>query len=180
MTEAFGKNTFYYITAIILFILLKIIYIYADTRDIIILLKPVDTLIQFTTNASSTFIPEKGYYFSKVEILIDKSCSGFNFMLLCFLMLFFSALKYFNRHFWKIMLLILTFVGSFFLTILVNTSRIIVSIKVHAMMEYFPMIVGKNILHQSIGIIIYLTFLILFYNLFNKLLKKNYPNEKLT
>jgi hypothetical protein len=39
------------------------------------------------TGSHSVYISDKGYYHDNLNILIEKSCSGFNFLLLCFCML---------------------------------------------------------------------------------------------
>lgn len=166
--------------AIVIFILLKFYYTIADNEDLILLLAPTSKIISLVTNTSSEFLLDSGYFFEKLNIVIDKSCSGFNFLILCFIMLTFSGIKFFKSRNKKILLMLILLFTSYFLTIFVNTSRIMFSVFSR---NYGANFIDNQIdwLHQAEGTFIYLSFLIIIYLAFNLVIKKiTHSNEKLT
>lgn len=154
------KNIVYYLTAIGLFILLKFVFVNADNNDLTFLLSPTNTIVELLTGSQSVFVQENGYFYKQLNIFIDKSCSGFNFWLLCFIMLTFLSIKYFDSNKGKTLALILSFISAYFITILVNSSRIFASVIIQN--QYYSFF-KQSIVHESIGIVINLTFLILIY-----------------
>ena len=125
---ASNKNFLYYLSAIAIFLLLKTVYPYAENDDLFFILSPVNRLLEFLTNSESQYYSDSGYYYQTLNILIEKSCSGFNFLMLCFLMLAFQLAGYFNKNNFKYLLLPFALFLSYILTIFTNTSRIILSI----------------------------------------------------
>jgi len=164
-----GKNILYYLAAILIFVLFKLGYTVANNNELIFLLKPTDTFVGFILHSNSQYILESGYYHEKLNILIDKSCSGFNFWVLCFLMLTFTSLKFLNRRIYKILILPALLLFTYLLTIFVNTSRILFSIYFQNLQTVST---NKDFswLHQAEGVFIYLSFLILIYLGFEYLL----------
>ena len=175
-----NKNIPYYLTTIGLFILLKFGYTIADNDNLIFLLKPTEKIVGFLTSSHSFYLSDKGYYLVNLNILIEKSCSGFNFMLLCFCMLTFLLLKYADKIFFKYLIIPFSLVVSYLLTILVNTSRIFVSIIMQQQANNFLPDRPHLILHEIVGVITNLTFLILIYIILEKFLTNKYQNAKLT
>lgn len=173
------NNTPYYLTATGLFILLKFGFTLADNDNLIFLLKPTDKLVGILTGSSSVYLAENGYYHDKLNILIDKSCSGFNFWILCFLMFTFLTVKYFEKPLYKTLTIPTALVCAYMLTVFVNTSRIFVSVIVqsHAV-NFLPD--SQHLIHETIGIIINLSFLVLTYYLIEKNLINRRHYEKFT
>lgn len=175
-----NKKIAYYLTTIGFFILLKFIYTLADNDNLIFLLKPTDKIVGLLTGSHSVYFSDKGYFHNSLNILIEKSCSGFNFMLLCFCMLSFLFLKYTNNTTLKPLTILISLILSYFLTIFVNASRIFVSIIMQQQANYFLNSRPHFILHEIVGVTTNLTFLILIYILLEKILTNKYKNEKLT
>ncbi|HTO15654.1 MAG TPA: exosortase K [Edaphocola sp.] len=172
-----NKNIPYYITALGLFILLKFGYTLAENKDLTFLLKPTDKLVGLLTGSHSIYFPESGYYHEHLNIIIDKSCSGFNFWILCFLVFTYLMVKHFDKTLNKILTIPIAIIGAYLLTIFVNASRIFASIVVQTQLKnLLPN--HQHILHEGIGIITNLTFLILAYLLIEKLLNPKQANEK--
>lgn len=164
-----NQNIPYYLTAIGLFISLKFWFTIANTVDLTFLLFPTDKLVGFLTGSSSIYLSNDGYYHDSLDILIDKSCSGFNFWVLGFLIFTYLTVRYFDKPFHKILTIPFVLIGTYLLTIFVNTSRIFVSIIVQNQTKHtFPD--QHSIIHEAIGIVINLTFLILAYILVEKFL----------
>lgn len=156
----------YYLSTIGIFILLKVAYTQADPTDLQFLLYPTSQCIGWVTNTTATFIVDRGYLHENLQILIDKSCAGFNFMVLCFLMLSFLVYEYLKGAKQQVLALPGLLFVAYLLTLFVNSSRILFVIflqrvGIHAL-------VGQATwLHQAEGTFIYLFFLILIYLGFN-------------
>ena len=174
-----NKNIPYYLTAVGLFLLLKFGYTFADNSDLTFLLKPTDKLVVLLTGSHSVYLSDSGYYHKSINIIIDKSCSGFNFWVLCFLIFTYLTVRYFEKHFHKILTVFFVLIGSYLLTIFVNASRIFASIIVQTQTKNI-LLNQQHIIHEAIGIITNLTYLILAYILIEKLLIHKRHNAKFT
>jgi exosortase K len=172
-----SKNVPYYLTAVGLFILLKFAFTLADNEDLFFLLKPTDILVGLLTGSRSVYLQDSGYFHEQLNILIDKSCSGFNFWALCFLLFTYLTVRHFDKTTGKILTIPTSLIGAYLLTLFVNTSRIFVSIIVQGQTNNI-LLNRQPIIHEAIGIITYLSFLILAYLLIDYLLKNRRQNEK--
>ena len=171
-----SKNTFYYVSALILFVTAKFGYSFANNDMATFLTKPTNSVVSFITNRRPTYNSNIGFYYESLNITIDKSCSGFNFWMLLFLLLFFSTLKFIESNKMKVLLLPITLLISYLLTLFVNTSRIVISIFIEKNTS-----LNYHWLHQAEGVFIYLSFLIIIYISLNYLQNKIIKNhEKLT
>lgn len=172
-----NKNIPYYLTAVGLFILLKFGFTLADNNDLTFLLIPTDKLVGLLTGSHSVYLSDSGYFHEHLNIIIDKSCSGFNFWILSFLLFTFLTLKHFGRTLNKILIIPTALIVAYLLTIFVNTSRIFASIVLQTQVKNFFMH-QQHIVHEAIGIVTNLTFLILAYILIEKLLIHKRYNAK--
>jgi exosortase K len=174
-----SKNIPYYLVALGLFILLKFGFTIADNNDLIFLLKPTDAFVGLLTGSQSVYLPDNGYYHEKLNIVIEKSCSGFNFWILSFLVFTYSAVKYFDRPLHKILMIPTALVCAYLLTVFVNASRIFASIVVrNQTINSLPN--QQYLMHESVGIITNLSFLVLVYYLMEKFLKHRRNHAKFT
>jgi len=172
-----NKNIQYYLTAAGLFILLKLGFTFAGNDNLIFLLKPTDKLVGLLTDSQSIYLSGNGYYHDKLNILIEKSCSGFNFWILCFFVFTYLGLKYFDKPLHKILTLPAALISAYLLTIFTNTSRIFASIVVqNQAINILPN--RQYLVHEAVGIITNLLFLILAYYLIEKFLKYRKNHEK--
>ncbi|WP_366893997.1 exosortase K [uncultured Aquimarina sp.] len=169
------KNVPYYILGIFLFLVFKLGFKYANHEDLIFLIKPTDTLISSLTGSTSVYIENEGYYNNHLDILIDKSCAGFNFWVLSFLMIMFLLLKYAKSHLQRIASIPVALLFTFVLTIIVNTSRIYVLIVAQNRLSSL-LSIETTVIHESIGILINLSFLIITYLMLEKIIIK-YKNH---
>jgi exosortase K len=158
------KNNHKYIFVIILFIGLKLLFSKASTIDLVFLLKPTDTLVSLISSSSGIWT-ENGYFHQDLNILINKSCSGYNFWLIGFIMLsFLSIQKEFQFSYSIPIILLLTYLFS----ILVNSSRIVILMRLEYTLQQ-NLNLHLNWLHQAGGAFIYLLFLIISYLSFDYL-----------
>ena len=111
------ENTAYYVTAALIFVLLKVGFKLAGDNDVAFLLKPTDKLVGLLTGSRFVFIENAGYFHEKLNIIIGKSCSGYNFLSLSSLVFAWLAVKYFNKPLRKYLNIPIAFVctgGSFY------------------------------------------------------------------
>ncbi|WP_367268551.1 exosortase K [uncultured Pedobacter sp.] len=159
----------YYLFGILLFVCFKLAYITMDAEKLSFILSPTDYFVSKSTNSNSRWIEHLGYYHQDLNITIEKSCSGFNFFSLSFLITYCLSISYLKRFKLKWITLPGSLLFSWILTIFVNTSRISSSIfianSINIPKQYQPLV------HQAEGTFIYLFFLILTYKLINHLLK---------
>lgn len=152
----------YYIIAFALFILLKFIYASANNNDVFFLTKPLDSIISFVLDSESTYYQNTGFYHKAMHITIDKSCSGFNFLLLAFLITYFSSLKILKSNVLKIIGIPLALFMAYVFTLFVNASRILTSILIQNKTN-----LNYSWLHEAQGTFIYVSFLIILYLFIN-------------
>ncbi|TGE14186.1 exosortase K [Hymenobacter elongatus] len=150
------------------FLLLKLSYAQATTTDLLWLLRPTDTLVGAVLGSGSSFEPVRGFVHSGLRITIDKSCSGFNFWLLCSGLLLTVGLRYLGpgkaRSGWWLLALPVLGYG---LTVLVNASRILVAV---GLQRAIPTLARRYAwLHEAEGVLVYLFFLLLIYGGFQLL-----------
>jgi exosortase K len=144
------------------------------------LIAPTNYLIELITSSPAQYAAESGYFHKELNIVIEKSCSGFNFWILCFIMLAFLALNYCSSYKQKILVLPTALFISYILTIFANSSRIILSILGQNAANDFIHPRPHLILHNVIGTFVYLFFLIISYLVLNYILKKKLHNAKFT
>lgn len=157
-----NKNMYNYLVAAGLIILLKIVFTQADNDNLFFLLKPTDRCIGILTGSTSVYLESSGYYHEKLNIVINKSCSGYNFWLICFAMLTFLLLQYADRDIKKLLVIPVALLLGYILTLFVNTSRIFASIIIYNQAKGIQ---GdwQHVIHQTIGITTNLTFLVAAY-----------------
>ncbi len=170
-----GKNTLFYFLAACIFLALRQIAVEADIRFFYFLLKPVAGMLEIFSGAQRIATIEGAFLFSDFNVLIDRSCAGFNFMILSFLMMVCMLIQHSNTITKKIVAFPLSLLAAYLLTILVNMSRILVAILVQHKLAF-----DHPSMHMAIGIFIYLSSLILCYQALHLFLnRQNWSNAKL-
>lgn len=154
---------------------MKFCFTLANNNELTFLLKPTDKLVGLLTGSQSIYLSDSGYFHEHLNIIIDKSCSGFNFWILCFLIFSYLMVKHSNKSISKTLSIPTALIFSYLLTIFVNTSRIFVSIVVMSQTKFLN---NQHIIHEAIGITTNLTFLILSYVLIDKILTHKRYNAK--
>ena len=157
--------------------LMKLWFSFSTTENLLFILKPVNWLVHASIDGSFNIRDDGSYYYPKLNVLIDKSCSGFNFLIICWGAL--SSVLVKTSRGWATNLLGLSkaMLIAYVLTIAVNASRIIISITLlqfSANAEW----VSSPWFHEALGSMIYIISLLLTYLLFLK--KPFYQHAKLT
>jgi exosortase K len=150
-----------------------------ETNNLLFLLYPTNIVLETLLGSTASYSESQGFLYASLNVVVDKSCSGFNFWLIVSSMLAFLGIQHFRGNFKKTITIPVAFIIGFFITILANTSRIYSAIIIqrqtaHTLTEY------QDSIHQSIGIITNLVFLILIYYSTNRLLTQKDRYAKLT
>lgn len=145
-----------------LIFVLKAIYSMTSIAMLKWFLYPMIPIIELFTNHYFQWIDALGFS-SPTGIIIEKSCAGGNFFIICFALLCFKLLKF--QGIAKTFLLII-FLGvcSYFIMIIANTARIISAIKL-ADWEWTHALIDPKTAHLALGSILYI-FTLLFINHF--------------
>lgn len=170
------KDIIYIGVCFVIFACLRFAFSFLDTEMMQFLLMPTNKLIEVIVGSNGEYIDGVGYFHSQLNIVINKSCSGYNFWLIGFLMASFVLIKSQKINF--LLTIPLALVISYMVTILANVSRIAGYILL--MKGKLPQYIDPNDtwLHQMEGIFVYLSFLILFFLTLNYTITKIKENEK--
>ena len=172
-----GKDIPFFTAAVIIFILLKFWFTYAGIDNLSFLITPSDKIFGLITGSQSVYIENSGYYHENFNIIIDKSCSGFNYLIICFLAFVFLFTSHFSIPVYKILVFPLSLFFAWVLTILVNSSRIYLSVIAYEKtINVLPN--HQDLIHQITGITTYLFFLLMTYLIIDKFLKNRKVYEK--
>ncbi len=167
------KNIAYYAVAIVLFVLLKFWFSTLQTDELLFLLAPISKILELSTGELSVYSSEHGFYYDRFNIVIDKSCSGYNYLLICFMVFYFQTVGHVKSTRCKILLVPVSLMLSYVLTIFVNSSRILVLLvsqdKISSLLH-----LDLRIVHEAIGVVTYLLFLIISYLATEKILNKQH------
>lgn len=161
----------FYLAIAGIFMVMKLGYSQCSIDDLRGYLVVVDGLVKLVTNSGSHYLPAQGFYHANLNILINKSCSGFNFFALCFMMLAFMSVRHLRigRH--RITAIAVSLVLAYVLALFVNVARILTSIELQRLGASLHL-AQTGLIHQAEGAFIYLFFLIAIYAVFNSLLTK--------
>lgn len=151
-------NVLFIACVLTLGIILKFLFSAAATEDLLFVLSPVNSLVEVFTSSHSEYLIDEGYLYADLNVVIDKSCAGINFLILCFCITTFSVAQYYKQSVQWILIPV-CFVLAYVLTIGVNSCRIISAITLLNAQENFPWITSPWV-HEAQGSIFYLTFLI--------------------
>jgi exosortase K len=138
---------------------LKVFYSTASVNDLRWVLAPTTFFVGIVTGETFEFESYAGYMNADNSYLIASSCSGMNFLITAFLML--ALVRLWKREAsWA--MIPATLLIAYLTTIVANTVRIAVAIRLHRMSP--DMIwVNPEQLHRFEGIFIYFGFLLLLF-----------------
>ncbi|EDP95503.1 exosortase K [Kordia algicida OT-1] len=136
---------------------LKAIYSVASLAMLKWFMYPMIPLVELFTKNTFTWIPEVGFS-SPAGIIIEKSCAGGNFFIICLAFLCFKLCQFENIKKTILRFLFLT-IGSYFIMIIANTARIISAIKL-ASQEWTHQFVDPKTAHLVLGSILYIFILL--------------------
>jgi exosortase K len=176
--EQGGVNTLFIACVLLIGLILKFLFSTSATEDLLLVLSPVNSVVELFTSSHSVYINDKGYFYADMNVVIDKSCAGINFLILCFCITACSASQYYKQH-TQWLLIPVCLVISYTLTIAVNSCRIISAITLLNAHQDFPWIKSPW-LHEAQGSLFYLTFLIAIFLLIQFVHKTPLKNENVS
>lgn len=181
---AFVKSVILYMVALVIAVGLKYHYSHAHSNDLDWILGPTASLVTHLSGIRFEKTDGEGFVNHPYRVVIAPSCAGVNFLIITFCMAAFLGLNRLRSIRSKILWLGNSAVSAYFLTITINSLRIIFSVYTyHADMHYGWLTPER--LHRIEGIFIYFFFLCLFYLGIDKTIlfltrNKNQEKEKKT
>lgn len=169
------RDYIHYLAVFSIFILLRWAYAKSSLEDLSFILAPTNAIVETLVGSKAVFIEDEGYWYPTLNILIEKSCSGVNYSLICFLMLACLVLKYSRNPIAKGVAIGASLGIAYLLSLLVNGIRIYNSIWV-LNVDFPP--VQHPMFHEAVGIANNLTFLIIIYLLTERILSNQNRNAK--
>lgn len=161
------KNLPFFAFLLLLFVALKYYFSHTNNDELYFLLKPTSTLVSFITGTSAVYTNTIGYHYEQLNIVIEKSCSGYHLCLLLFVSMSFLVIKYHQNLSGKIKYMLLVAASAWLLTILVNAARIWTSIIIQSITHcYWPQ--WQPAIHEVIGVFINLSALLAAYFILDK------------
>lgn len=157
--------------------LMKIGYTFLGVHELNFLLRPVASVVGLITGSPVVHLPGKGYLLPQAGILIDRSCSGMHFWIVCFVVLMMPALKHRLSAGRSLLFLFGTLAGSYVLTIFANSARIRFAVFSQQAGDLMLGVRPHHRIHEASGVLVYLFFLILFYLAVDYLLNKYATHE---
>jgi len=152
----------YYVSIGVLFLFLKYLYTLSSHEDLWFLLSPVNRCIELITGSTSVYRVNEGYMHKGLLIIIDKSCSGFNFWLLSFSLTSITTLGFYPTHQQKLAACLFLSIICYLATVFINISRILIAIVTLQHKDLHPSF-GADWMHEAQGAFVYLLFFILLY-----------------
>ncbi len=170
------RDIIYYIVAGAVFVLLKLVYRHLETADLTFLLAPTTKIVELMTGFKAEFLAKDGFYFASLNVVINKSCSSFNFMLISFLAFAYVSVRETLTLLQKSLALVGSMLLAYLLAVVSNSIRIYTAIKLLPLSQTFSPDY-EGITHEAIGIITNLTLLLLAYFLVERLLQKKQTRQ---
>ncbi len=156
---------------LLLVLSLKAIYSISTLEQLRYFMAPMIPFIELFTQTTFSWVPEVGYS-SPLNIIIEKSCAGGNFFIICFAFLSFKLWKF--RTFLQFSLRILLLgICSYFMMILANTARIVSATKL-VEWEITANYIDPKTAHLALGSILYVLTLLFI----NHFISSKYANAQ--
>ncbi|MTI32397.1 exosortase K [Xanthovirga aplysinae] len=153
-----SQNAPYYLCVLLLVVVFKFYFRHADNDAFLFLLQPTNHIISFIMGSPSIYSNDRGFFHEQLNMVIDKSCSGFTFWNLCYTLILFNLLNNIRTNRKKLVLFPLALLAGYALTVFVNASRILLLL---FLQRYIDISLGW--VHEALGSFIYLSFLIFLY-----------------
>lgn len=151
---------------------------YGSLEDLFFIIKPVVFIVEKATGIKFYYNQSLGFVNQQGNVVINQACAGIRFWMAALSMLGFSFVSKIRglKKQWMMVLAFILF--SYIITVFANASRIIGAIWV------LDFSIGKGpsaerLLHQSIGVLFYWTYLLITYGIFSRLFRKEGDYEKI-
>lgn len=159
--------------ALVCIIITNLWYAEANISQLHWLLAPTSTVLSWLLGEDAIYRSGEGYHFLNANIILGKTCSGFTFLLLMVCILFYHFHRQYRPIYAKLLFLDILISISFPATILVNTSRILVGLVGQQVGSQFLGDQPHLVLHEVIGLFMYIAGLVVAYHLMRWIYKNN-------
>ena len=150
---------------------------YGSLEQLFIILRPVVFMTEKALGISFYYEPGIGFINSELYTVINRTCSGVGFWVTSLCMLGFSFVPQTKNIFKGIYFLFSFLVRTYFMTIVANTSRVIMAIR-FLQLAFKSQGSLERLIHQAIGILVYGVYLCITYFIVLKLFRKEDNYEK--
>ena len=154
-----NKTAVFFSITLIAALVMKWLHMQSDTNDLLFVLFPVQAFVKIALNTYSSY-DASGFHFQELGIVIDKSCSGSNFLILSFCILSITIPYHRYSYIKASALFAIAMVLSYGITLIINLSRIMVSLELLRLKTTLPWITQPWV-HETEGIFIYLSALLI-------------------
>ena len=163
------KNKIKYFIIFIVFILIFLFGKTISNATSFVLLKPYSIICEMFYNDTHVYRQSIGFVEQTGRYAISPSCLGINFVAILFVTITFPFIKDMNIR-KSIKWILISFIGSVFIGFIANNIRILSSVPFSNYSKF-------NLIHSTLGIIIYLFILIACYSYLLK--RKEEKNEEI-
>jgi exosortase K len=140
---------------------LKLLADYGSAKDLDWMLWPLAKTVSLFTGIPFAFDPDLGYVSPTGALILGTTCSGINYMIILLLLSGFSFLQNISPRS-QIIKTLLFVPASWCVSLFVNASRIAISVSLLKYADRFPAITTDKV-HEAIGILYFLSFLLIYY-----------------
>lgn len=145
---------FFYGFTLVLIIGLKLAWRNVPPTEPRVFLSPLVTVLQFLTGTVFSIRPD-GYFSPALGVLITKDCGGMNYFLIAHGLLVYACLRFFQGT-GKVWAYAAFLTGAYGLTLLANTSRVMITIFLGRTGLLPAALTGKP--HLAVGAFVYFFF----------------------
>lgn len=169
--SAIRRDLLYYAPIPVLVFAGKLFYSLSSVQSLLFLLAPVTFLVSAFTGIPFEYYEASGYANLYQGIVIGKSCSGMNYLLLLCSTTMICFLHHFKKPGRKFLFMIAALAASYLVCIYATAARIIVSIPLLSAGDGFWFL-KTDIAHKIVGIVVYLTIFLLYYSAVSYILNR--------
>ncbi len=156
----FSLEFIFALTAFVGVLTLKLWYQTAEVVDLLWILYPTSKLVSLFSGESFLFINGQGFMRADSLVLINKGCSGINFLAISVSLAVYTSLHIKIAPFKKTIILVQSVFVAYCITIAANTSRILGAMSLAPVQDIFSSSKIADKLHMAEGMFVYLFFLI--------------------
>lgn len=156
------QKIFYYLMILFIAVGLKYTYGHSTSDDLVWILGPTASLVEFITGMRFVKEVNIGYVCADRQVAIVPACAGINFMIAAFCMTAMTLIYHTKRKGYLPFCILAAFATTYGFTLGINSLRITLSVYLYRADIYTPLITPERV-HRIAGIMIYFAGLCLLY-----------------
>ncbi len=164
MKNLINKTALWFCVTVVTAIVLKILFTAISTSEFTLMLNPANAFLEYILDTKSVYA-DGGFYFPDLNITLNRTFSGENYLILVFCILSLTAPYHVFKPWQSVLVYIGILVTSFMLTLVISAVRIISALPVLRIQDSMPWL-NSFWMQRVEGGIIYFSALLLVYVLF--------------